>query len=599
MWGIWKHAIRACMLSDGTLYNKILKVQGPRSSWIFKKQTPKKNIFLMMEELTSEVKQIIGNQTYTDKWEEAVIENLSKCGTIWAWTDGSMMNNSNGHGYIIKTKKSIEGEELRGYGRTLRGSTMSSLRSEHCGVIATLVCILLAEMSHGVCTGARCEIYTDSMTVVERLGKSKSNVDFMSTDFDVWNLSIKIINELKTDIIIHHVKAHQDMIIGPLTIEQHFNVKVDQLAKKGCSLEDTLLNNAIATPVTVKIGDTIVTAKLNKELYNHMAGKPLRDYIQEKFNWPKSTVESIDWANFGRYFRSIPAPRLANVIKYIYNWQYVKVWEDRRNNIHSQENGKITDQMCPMECGCTEDHQHFMKCIKVTSNEVVEKLRYSIKMWMKRTLCSSKMINLIQRILKNYAEGEVRSDEIIHKDDDTALHSFIKEQEIIGWNNFFKGYVSKRLAYIQQAKYDDINKQRKENDLDELGYKYQGDQWVKNFIGQLIYYSLCHWQIRNEWVHEGKQKEEKRKYKFELLKEVIKLYEEKDEMEEKGHYLFSMTPIERCMKSTIEIEGWIETVKAYKKNLRNKDICGIMKYMNRTLNILAESGDTYRVRPEE
>ena len=117
---------------------------------------------------------------------------------------------------------------------------------------------------------------------------------------------------LRTKVCFLHVKAHQDEVIGPVTLEQHFNVKVDLLARKGCYLPKQEDGKILGLPIVIRIEDTSITAKMNKQLYDYIAGNPLRQYIKEKFNWTESAMEKIDWDNFGDYFKSIPASKITN-----------------------------------------------------------------------------------------------------------------------------------------------------------------------------------------------------------------------------------------------------------------------------------------------
>ena len=56
---------------------------------------------------------------------------LNSGGALQAWSDGSLINNEMGHGYIVRTRDIRDNEMLIGKGKTLGGSVRSSLRAEH------------------------------------------------------------------------------------------------------------------------------------------------------------------------------------------------------------------------------------------------------------------------------------------------------------------------------------------------------------------------------------------------------------------------------------------------------------------------------------
>ena len=51
--------------------------------------------------------------------------------------------------------------------------------------------------------------------------------------------------------------------------------------------------------------------------------------MMEKYGWDRHTYETIDWESFGNFMKMMPGTKLANIVKYQYDWQYTRKWEDR------------------------------------------------------------------------------------------------------------------------------------------------------------------------------------------------------------------------------------------------------------------------------
>ena len=152
-------------------------------------------------------------------------------------------------------------------------------------------------------------------------------------------------------------------------------------------------------------------------------------------------------------------------------------------------------------------------------------------------------------------EGTI-SEEITNDDNHRQL---IREQNKIGWMQFFKGRISKKFKTIQQTHYDELSKVY-EDEGKQISMRLTGEWWTKNMIRRIVYYSLTQWQIRNNKVHDEMSKVEKRdEGKMEINKKIIEWYEKKDTVPKQMKYLFKLPLIDRCMKSIRTNEAWLHT----------------------------------------
>ena len=80
----------------------------------------------------------------------------------------------------------------------------------------------------------------------------------------------------------------------------------------------------------------------------------------------------------------------------------------------------------------------------------------------------------------------------------------LAEQQQIGWNNFFKGRISKTWTETQQRKYSRQSQHRIDSNDEPLPKHYSGTWWAANLIKQVVFVSLNLWQIRNDTLHADK-----------------------------------------------------------------------------------------------
>jgi hypothetical protein len=125
----------------------------------------------------------------------------------------------------------------------------------------------------------------------------------------------------------------------------------------------------------------------------------------------------------------------------------------------------------------------------------------------------------------------------------TEIQTALKEQSMIGWGNFFKGFVSTKIQHL-------INEQR-EGPLNQF----------KNVIAITWESQHKHWTHRNRDKH-GHTNEEERKIKRDnLLKQAHELFLLKSQVEPK--YCHKIYPTWKRIKTkcTSNLKVWISTTR--------------------------------------
>lgn len=78
------------------------------------------------------------------------------------------------------------------------------------------------------------------------------------------------------------------------------------------------------------------------------------NYMTQKYQWTKSTIQTIDWDLFSYCYSKHPIHKMTNIIKYLHGWQFIKGKE-------YQQNPKSLP-LCPVGCGEHKTQLHYLTC---------------------------------------------------------------------------------------------------------------------------------------------------------------------------------------------------------------------------------------------
>ena len=499
---IWKRTIRKSMLVRGYFKwpNLPLIVMEKNNSDTPTEIENDEDIENEINKLGEPLKSMFDKLTINREVFDTIKDTPENGLVLTAWSDGSLMDGKLGHGFIIRTDDKNAAPIFEGAGSSIKGSLNSSLRAEHCGALCIIILINVLEgiINHG--KNITVTTYIDNQTVVERLNHPKKfNPD--CTDSDLWLKTIKMLEKNESRMSFKHVKAHQDKVMGPLTWEQFNNVTVDVLAKEGRTINGEERNAPrIEEPISINVNGVRVTAKHGRCLYNHIAGRELRGYQMEKFDWNERIFECVDWNCYAAYMNTIGPTKIANIIKYTYNWQYTKKRESKINQArkktvgteeHEDDRNEVTcNEQCPLRCGCNEDHQHYLSCSKLQNMKNTIIARRSFKRWIEVSKTEPKLKKLIEMVIDDMGNGEINTQRLMERVESNELKELITEQESIGWFELYKGLITKRFCNIQTGYYKKLNDRRSEENLEELPRRFTGEYWTKNFIKHIVYFAL-------------------------------------------------------------------------------------------------------------
>ena len=489
-WRIWKSFIFRNFLSPGTRINPSL---GDALSGIISPSIPTSK--------TDQLKLITGT-TSIQKWLERIPENLKVLvgkvvipedeglaiseaivdGTCMGASDGSLIKEfrkqKGSHGYALRTKGRPSGE-ITGCGPSPASDCMSSLTTEHYGLIGLLVTL------HGICatyllTREECfdsvVIWIDNKTVVERGNKRQELInisDYAVPDQDLWTITTELIDSLPINLEIKWIKGHQDVneygekMFGPFLQEVYLNILVDELATKGMRMRDNLTMrrpNLSTTVLAVYDKRDVMIHDVRKYMTEKINGEQLMEYMKKRRGWDKKIFESIEWEGIDGMMRNSNPTRRTKIVQMIHNWQNTGSQKgkmrDARLKTYSDDPIEPDQEernchLCPAGCGEEETSMHYLHCPTINLVKAREGLVTTVIRKMRAIRTYEGILTLVRVVLNSIStREETKIDkEELEKEGELSLVRTIRGQGEIGWKEFCQGFCHKGWSIVQNRYY--------------------------------------------------------------------------------------------------------------------------------------------------
>ena len=499
-------------------------------------------------------------------------------GTIVGACDGSLipgkMNGHGGHAFTIQ-EYNKDNMGCHGWGVTPESDSITSTTTEQYALIIILL-VLYAIQKHKQITRQKNIIYilTDSKETEKRANDHETpfNVsETLKTDYDLWQLIIKLqqINKLKMKV--KWIKAHQDedkhgnRIIGPLSREVSLNCQVDALAKQGAKAAESGIRICRTAYSTTKIAlygeDGIYIQDLQQYILLKTNGKDLKEYIKTKFEWEEETFNLVNWYAIAAALKTYKPYKRTKVSQLMFNWQYV----GERKNMMEEADG-----VCPTGCGDFETKLHYIFC---KSKEMITRRARHRSILLKQLQVLNTYPGIQTAISNAITTGWER--EWINTLPmttllETELCDTVCEQSNLHINHFLQGYLINKWELLQQRWVKTSNSQRQEN-------------WTKEVITIIHTYVLEIWKERNEVEHGITVEKTLQRRREKAKKRVAELYQRNRKNLTAAEKNYFKVPIAIRKKLPIDsMEIWIKQVEMIFKKRKEKTQTKMDSWLNRT-----------------
>ena len=580
-WKEWRNLITAAYMAAARVDMTIEQIPINNRQLVYNQETRQA---LTWPPLSTALPLIEILECMPDVWRQAVgqvnlppddgmelAERLRSGQTINAWSDGSVCSGIGAHAYTLRSHCTGNDEAISGSATTPgHPDTISSLRTEHYGALAVVLVVMAIEWKYSIGKTGYVTIHIDNSEVVNRtkfgVSDGMSADKHAATDFDVWKETHTIIKKLNTTVCAKWVKGHQDKMlqeqqggIGPMPLEAHYNIMVDQMAEhQRCKSRITLSVLPMTSDcASLIIDNNLITTKLEYNIRMARTARPLKEYIKHKNGWSEETFMLVDWDAFNIFMGRLSASKRAKVIKLQHNWQNTGYQKGLflRNAGESDEATVV--ERCPMGCGALEIPLHYLACSKINSQCEVWRGVKGIKSWLKNSDTEPGLVATIMRIIRHYLDGNVGKLDVWnftrekYKGD---LEKLVQDQKALGWTSLFQGRLCRQWRNIQTKHYSALNASRAK-------YK-TGTWWAAGLIQQLIYFTLNSWQIRNNFLHRDREAQERNTLRRQLIQTIEGWYDKAGQLGVTFQKYFRLPLLQRKTHSMKLMQSWLATITA-------------------------------------
>ena len=427
-------------------------------------------------------------------------------------------------------------------------STANAYRSELIGIYAALALTLAVTEFHRVKEGfllVGCDneqgIYLSSL-LTDRVSHKQKHSDFLRA---IRHVRIA----LPLDIHFKHIYGHQDdtTLYANLERSVQLNIDCDLLAKAGLKrfhkqsrVPPEVLPHET---VVIRVRGIKVLGAIGPPLRNEVSRLNMRRFLVSKGRLSLQGFDEVDWDAMEVKMASTPDQHR------IWTTKHVSEFCGTNHMLNKRNSSNPTHCPCCKYPSIIEDTSHQLHCTDIQRVELWEQSVKSLEKWLKFKQTSPLLLIGIIR----YVVGKGAVTYRCVENNTPTLRLLSVSQDMLGWNNFMEGKISKRFRMIQQQHYAD-------NDS-----KFSSHKWSSDLISRLLLMIHKQWIYRNNVVHKRRKDGLKHKEGMKVKRKIEALCAEGNTMLEPEDTYLMDAPLE-CIQEWdgIKKKIWIRSVEAAK-----------------------------------
>ena len=400
-------------------------------------------------------------------------------------SDGSYFERTGeaGAGWIISTK---DCSEFICGGGAIPGPPEKgdSYRSEVAGLIggsAALSLLLPLLPTHADTYIIGC----DNKAAIGHLAKPKPTFKSKWNHGDLTSLLIQIWDDMPITPTARHIKGHRDDHYGPHSALETMNIHMDKLAKACAKTFQPIHQHAL--PWTqmgigaIYINDILVCGKTKETLYETLCHNDFTKYLEEQWELPESTLQTIAWHAFAKARKLTSHNRRIFISKWLVGQLPTGARMVKRKQRLSAE--------CP-HCNLEETALHMPTCQSTEVSNFWQATIQSLETWLTNQDSEPNITKFLCKGLLSWTQDPHGNEISLHNIPAPALIP-LNNQLSIGWYGTLSGLIHPSIISLQQKHYTAIQSRR------------TGSAWGHRLIRQLWQYIFDLWKLRNHTLHEN------------------------------------------------------------------------------------------------
>jgi hypothetical protein len=440
-------------------------------------------------------------------------------GSLLACSDGSYspLLKKGSHGWVLATEQKTI---WRGAGPVDgHPELINPYRAELSCLISVFHILLTVCCSYNISSGA-VMVYCDCLSAVKHLNQSSilGLKGHLVPDYDLLNEGRDLLLKLKKccQVTVAWVKGHfkgNNKSIGHRLndIAHELASSYSQQNQRAC-IPQKLVLNPPSYEVSIIYNGASITSRLAYYISHALYSKALQDNICKNEGWHLQTFNKVDWK---AYQKALQATTRSHKISLI------KISHKLLNTNHQNKKYYDTPDTCPCCNQHGETFAHMLTCNANTTSTMRETQQHLLKTKLSAISTPELVIEAIIAGIKQWEQQQVNPDFEIRAPTFGSCHpkkmiisqAFVEQTREIGWENFFRGRVSKLwgAAYTYNATHCN-------------GHN-SALTWSSELITYILAYSATSWDTRNKILHGNTLADHQAKLITSLSIEITAAYE--------------------------------------------------------------------------
>jgi exonuclease III len=390
-------------------------------------------------------------------------------------------------------------------------------------------------------------MYCDNLGLVSKTNKLLSfrlapTQAALHSEYDVLVTIHDLLKSLPHLPIINHVKGHQDAKVAyqDLPLPAQLNCDADVLATAELRQFPTTCTHVPLLPsakVQLSLGGVTVTRKLSATIRRQHGLGLMKFYMNDRFLWSNSTIESVNWDAFSRAFRARQKFRIFTFKLCFWHLPTGKIIHRRSPQY---------DPKCPA-CGhASECNDHLFQCPATSRRRWQSSFLSSTRQRAEACNTDPKLVHILLAGFRAYFDATLPpASEFLEYP--RAFRKLVKAQSAVGWGHLLRGRIVSSWSLLQQ---DYMHRVFPDT-------KFDPDAWHRKLLHPL--FIECHnlWTLRNGERHGTEQQTKRTKRLEQLERNLIEIYKYEPEVLASDRDLFDTPIADLLTLPPGEIEKWI------------------------------------------
>jgi hypothetical protein len=316
---------------------------------------------------------------------------------------------------------------------------------------------------------------------------------YYSSDADVIKeivIMMRYIRSFQEIIHIKHIKGHQDRGPNALTYPATLNVAADHAATEALQLPPAEKQLDLPTQkASLYINNQLVSSHHTRHLREAYLLIPFREHLNNINNWSEVIFDTVWWSPHGKAMNKFGTHQQLMLQKYLNN----RLPTNKRENRYY----KYISSGCSV-CHELETQQHILQCTGcMLRNTARKQYLVDLRSYFEQTYVSPTTTHVILSSVSAYINGHAPPTlQFFGLENTTSLALAFVEQSNIGWDQWFKGKLSKKWKDVYE--HDLHHGILQTNNHPRV---IAAEVWATNIIYRTWEYVRNSWQIRNDSEH--------------------------------------------------------------------------------------------------